>query len=87
MAGDAELRTQILDPARQGAGSMTTAGRRPASRRWRFARLVEKFAKPTSPLAGAYQQATDLYLPRSMARIGNVAVVRASSLGLGEMGL
>src|ERR1051326_8813837 len=38
-------------------------------------------SKRTLPPAGSYQQATDLYLPRSMARMANEFAVMASSLG------
>jgi hypothetical protein len=43
--------------------------------------VVENDSKRAPPPAGSYQQATDLYLPRSTARIGNDVAVVGKLLG------
>ena len=67
------------------------AGWQPWKIFWSSARLVVKVSKRAWAVAGSLQQATLLYLPRSMARISPVvveavALMKASSLGVSGTG-
>src|SRR5262249_45340214 len=64
-------------PVRAQASMMTTAGRSLVSSRCISLRVVSKVVKRKVPGASPREQATLLYLPRSMARIVSAAVVLA----------